>query len=77
MMQEMQKEEPELPTFPGRVETVPQRVWILVGGDSSQRQASLASGLNAFMALRHQAEIKVSIFTPYQGPKIRLSAPLT
>lgn len=60
----MQKEEPELPAFPGRVDTVPQRVWILMGGDSSQRQASLASGLNAFMALRHQAEITVSICIP-------------
>jgi hypothetical protein len=55
----MQKAEPELPAFPGRTDTVPQRVWILIGGDSSQRQASLASGLNAFMALQHQADIKV------------------
>lgn len=31
-----------------------------MGGDSSQRNASLASGLNAWLALRHQADIQVS-----------------
>ena len=30
-----------------------------MGGDSSQRQASLASGLNAWAALRHQADYQV------------------
>ena len=30
-----------------------------MGGDSPQRQASLASGLNAFMSLRNQADIQV------------------
>lgn len=32
-----------------------------MGGDSPQRQASLASGLNAFMSLRHQADIQVRV----------------
>ena len=50
-----------MPRFPGRQEINAQPVWILMGGDSPQRQASLASGLNAFMSLRHQADFQVSI----------------
>lgn len=36
---------------------VPQRVWILMGGDSPERNASLASGLTAWLRLRTQTEV--------------------
>ena len=49
----------DAPSFGLVNETLPQPVWILMGGDSSQRQASLASGLNAWMSLRHQADYQV------------------
>ena len=57
--QEQQDEGPDTPSFGLVNETLPQPVWILMGGDSSQRQASLASGLNAWMSLRHQADYQV------------------
>ena len=57
--QEQQEEGPDAPSFGLVNETLPQPVWILMGGDSSQRQASLASGLNAWMSLRHQADYQV------------------
>lgn len=37
----------------------PQRVWILAGGSSVERHASLASGLNIWHQLRKQRDIKV------------------
>ncbi len=57
--QEQQEEGPDAPSFGLVNETLPQPVWILMGGDSSQRQASLASGLNVWMSLRHQADYQV------------------
>ena len=64
--QEQQDDGEDAPTFGLVNETLPQPVGILMGGDSSQRQASLASGLNAWASLRHQADYQV-------GPKVVLT----
>ncbi len=40
-------------------EMAPQRVWVLAGGASVERHASLASGLNIWHHLRKQRDIKV------------------
>lgn len=40
----------------------PQRVWILTGGDSSERRESLASGLAAWLRLRTQTEVQPELF---------------
>ena len=71
-LQEQQSQEPELPRFPGRQETEAQPVWILMGGDSPQRQASLASGMNTFMSLRHQSDIQVRL--RFIGTRARMQA---
>ncbi|CAL8461852.1 g1383 [Coccomyxa elongata] len=41
---------------------MPQRVWILMGGDSSERSASLASGLAAWLRLKTQSEVTAELF---------------
>jgi hypothetical protein len=42
----------------GALEEEPPRVWVLLGGDSAQRQASLASGLAAWLRLRTQPDLQ-------------------
>ncbi len=41
---------------------MPQRVWILMGGDSSERSASLASGVAAWLRLKTQSEVTAELF---------------
>ena len=36
-----------------------QRVWVLCGGESSERNVSLASGLNVYLHLRQQPDLQV------------------
>lgn len=45
--------------FPGDPAPLPPRVWVLFGGDSSERQSSLASGVAAWLQLRSQADLQV------------------
>ncbi len=51
-------------------QVMPQRIWILTGGDSSERRESLASGLAAWLRLRTQIEVSQSlafIFSSHLG----------
>ena len=45
--------------MPGPDEAVPQRVWVLMGGDSPERQVSLASGLAVWLRLRTRPDLIV------------------
>ena len=40
-------------------EAVPQRVWVLMGGDSPERHVSLASGLAVWLRLRTRPDLIV------------------
>jgi hypothetical protein len=57
LLQELEGRDPSDPG--GDLEPAPQRVWVLMGGDSAEMQSSLASGLTAFLHLRTQADVRV------------------